>query len=200
VGIAGLKDARGLTRQWMSLERVDADRAAKLHLPNIKILTVTRHRNKLKIGHLRGNRFEIRIRDCRTGAKAAAERTAVAARQVDWGSGAPRRAAAHAVSIRAAASGRSCRETALSTLAGPDFGWASLAASKANRRRTRASASLPAQAGRVHSWSVVHSRDSMRTASTCRMPPASESHSRAPGPCRSYSGSSRYGKWRLSQQ
>jgi tRNA pseudouridine13 synthase len=84
VGIAGLKDARGLTRQWMSLDRVDADRAAKLHLPNIKILTVTRHRNKLKIGHLAGNRFEIRIRGCRPGARPLAERVlaALAARGV----------------------------------------------------------------------------------------------------------------------
>ncbi|MCX5673514.1 MAG: tRNA pseudouridine(13) synthase TruD [Planctomycetota bacterium] len=74
VGIAGLKDAQAVTRQWMSLERVDADKAAKLHLPNIKILTVTRHRNKLKIGHLAGNRFEVRIRGCRPGARPLAER------------------------------------------------------------------------------------------------------------------------------
>jgi len=74
VGIAGLKDAQAVTRQWMSLERVDAERAAKLHLPNIRILAVTRHRNKLKIGHLAGNRFEVRIRGCRPGARPLAER------------------------------------------------------------------------------------------------------------------------------
>ncbi|MBE3097159.1 MAG: tRNA pseudouridine(13) synthase TruD [Planctomycetes bacterium] len=74
VGIAGLKDAQAVTRQWMSLERVDAERAAKLHLPNIKILTVARHRNKLKIGHLAGNRFEVRVRGCRPGACERAER------------------------------------------------------------------------------------------------------------------------------
>ena len=34
---------------------------------------MARHRNKLKIGHLAGNRFEIRIRDCGGGAKEAAE-------------------------------------------------------------------------------------------------------------------------------
>jgi tRNA pseudouridine13 synthase len=74
VGIAGLKDAQAVTRQWMSLERVDAERAAKLHLPNIRILAVARHRNKLKIGHLAGNRFEVRIRGCRPGARQLAER------------------------------------------------------------------------------------------------------------------------------
>lgn len=74
VGIAGLKDARAVTRQWMSLERIDADKAARLHLSNIRVLTVSRHRNKLKIGHLAGNRFEVRVRGCRTHAKELAER------------------------------------------------------------------------------------------------------------------------------
>jgi tRNA pseudouridine13 synthase len=74
VGLAGLKDAQALTRQWMSLERVDADLATRLHLPGIKILQVRRHRNKLKIGHLAGNRFEIRIRGCRPGSREVAAR------------------------------------------------------------------------------------------------------------------------------
>ncbi|MCX5655465.1 MAG: tRNA pseudouridine(13) synthase TruD [Planctomycetota bacterium] len=73
VGLAGLKDAQALTRQWMSLERVDADLAARLRIPSIKILEVRRHRNKLKIGHLAGNRFDIRIRGCRPGARETAE-------------------------------------------------------------------------------------------------------------------------------
>jgi len=74
VGLAGLKDAQAITRQWMSLERVDADLAARLHLPNITILQVRRHRNKLKIGHLAGNRFEVRIRGGRPGARETAEK------------------------------------------------------------------------------------------------------------------------------
>ena len=73
VGIAGLKDAQAVTRQWMSLERVDTDLAARLHLPGIKVLAVSRHKNKLKIGHLVGNRFEIRIRDPRPNARRTAE-------------------------------------------------------------------------------------------------------------------------------
>ena len=74
VGLAGLKDAQAVTRQWMSLERVDADLAGRLHLPGIKILQVRRHRNKLKIGHLAGNRFEVRIRGCRPGSREVAAR------------------------------------------------------------------------------------------------------------------------------
>ena len=67
VGLAGLKDAQAVTRQWMSLERVDADRAGRLHLPASRSCKVARHRNSLKIGHLAGNRFEVRIRGCGPG-------------------------------------------------------------------------------------------------------------------------------------
>jgi tRNA pseudouridine13 synthase len=74
VGLAGLKDARAITRQWLSVERVDPAKVEALRLPNIKILKVARHRNRLKIGHLAGNRFEIRIRRCQRNAKATAMR------------------------------------------------------------------------------------------------------------------------------
>ena len=74
VGIAGLKDAQAIARQWMSLERIDPDKAARLQLPNIRVLEVSRHRNKLKIGHLSGNVFEVRIRGCGPHAAEKAER------------------------------------------------------------------------------------------------------------------------------
>ena len=74
VGLAGLKDAQAVTRQWMSLDGVDAEKVSRLHLENVKILSVSRHRNKLKIGHLAGNRFEVWIRGCAAGAKERAER------------------------------------------------------------------------------------------------------------------------------
>jgi len=63
VGYAGMKDARGITRQTLSLPRVDPDTLWSLSLPGIRVLSVTRHRNKLKTGHLAGNVFTIRIRD-----------------------------------------------------------------------------------------------------------------------------------------
>lgn len=63
IGIAGMKDARGITRQMMSLEHVDPDRVHAIDLSGIRVLWVKRHRNKLKIGHLRGNRFVIRVRN-----------------------------------------------------------------------------------------------------------------------------------------
>ncbi|MBN2447211.1 MAG: tRNA pseudouridine(13) synthase TruD [Phycisphaerae bacterium] len=62
IGYAGQKDARAVTRQWMSVEHVEPEKIEALHIPRIEILKVTRHNNKLKLGHLQGNRFWIRAR------------------------------------------------------------------------------------------------------------------------------------------
>ncbi|MCC7508804.1 MAG: tRNA pseudouridine(13) synthase TruD [Planctomycetes bacterium] len=63
VGSAGLKDARGVTRQWLSFEHTPPERFMQLDLPRVKVLETTRHGNKLKRGHLRGNAFEVVLRD-----------------------------------------------------------------------------------------------------------------------------------------
>lgn len=63
IGYAGLKDARAVTRQWISVEHIDPDRLARLDLPSIRVLRTARHSNKIKLGHLAGNRFAIRIRE-----------------------------------------------------------------------------------------------------------------------------------------
>jgi len=64
VGVAGWKDKRAITRQWISLphEKTAEDRLAPLADKGIKILQKRRHSNKLRIGHLLGNRFSILIR------------------------------------------------------------------------------------------------------------------------------------------
>lgn len=61
IGYAGLKDARAVTRQRLSLEHVDPQRITDLDLPGIRVVDVSRHGNKLRIGHLKGNRFRIRL-------------------------------------------------------------------------------------------------------------------------------------------
>jgi tRNA pseudouridine13 synthase len=63
VGYAGLKDARGVTRQWLSFEHTNPEHFLALNLPKLKVLEVTRHGNKLKRGHLAANRFEVTLRD-----------------------------------------------------------------------------------------------------------------------------------------
>jgi tRNA pseudouridine13 synthase len=62
IGFAGLKDARAVTRQWMSVEHVDAERIAGLQIPRLRVLETSHHRNKLRLGHLRGNAFTIKVR------------------------------------------------------------------------------------------------------------------------------------------
>jgi tRNA pseudouridine13 synthase len=63
VGTAGMKDRQAVTRQWVSVPDVGTDRLAELDGEGIRLLQVSRHSNKLKAGHLRGNRFSILIRD-----------------------------------------------------------------------------------------------------------------------------------------
>ena len=62
IGYAGLKDARALTRQYVSLPRVAPERVAGVSGPRFRVLSAVRHPHGLKIGHLKGNRFAIRIR------------------------------------------------------------------------------------------------------------------------------------------
>jgi len=64
IGVAGLKDKSAVTVQWISVpKRSEASAAALEALPGVRVLERAYHRNKLGIGHLRGNRFVVRIRD-----------------------------------------------------------------------------------------------------------------------------------------
>lgn len=71
VGYAGLKDKRAITRQHFSVRTTDArageDEAMRnlAHHPKLTVLWTDRHRNKLRRGHLSGNRFVLRIREVR---------------------------------------------------------------------------------------------------------------------------------------
>jgi tRNA pseudouridine13 synthase len=67
VGTAGLKDRRAVTRQWVSVPASCEAALANLEGDRIKLLRVSRHGNKLRPGHLRGNRFGILIRDADSG-------------------------------------------------------------------------------------------------------------------------------------
>lgn len=62
IGVAGLKDAHAVARQWISIEHVPPPRLEQLSVPGVRIVRTSRHTNKLKPGHLRGNRFVIRLR------------------------------------------------------------------------------------------------------------------------------------------
>jgi len=61
VGYAGLKDKHAVTRQWLSLP-AKAKPPGEWQLPEgIRVLEHTRHANKLRTGHLLGNRFRITL-------------------------------------------------------------------------------------------------------------------------------------------
>lgn len=62
IGYAGLKDADAVACQMLSVEHIDPARVQALEVPRIRVLSVSRHTNKLKLGHLRGNRFHIKLR------------------------------------------------------------------------------------------------------------------------------------------
>lgn len=63
VGTAGLKDKRGVTVQRMSVAtKVAPEEALKLSGSGFRVLAAARHGNKLRPGHLRGNRFRIVVR------------------------------------------------------------------------------------------------------------------------------------------
>ena len=65
IGYAGLKDRRAVTRQWFSLHLPGQTGPDWSGLPDsIRVLDAQRHHRKLRIGHLRGNRFEIYLREC----------------------------------------------------------------------------------------------------------------------------------------
>lgn len=62
VGTAGLKDRHAVTRQWVSVPESAEPRLPDLDGDGIRLLEARRHTNKLKPGHLRGNRFRVLIR------------------------------------------------------------------------------------------------------------------------------------------
>lgn len=64
IGYAGLKDKEAVTTQTFSLESPlgDQDVAVKTADAPWEVLAVGRHRNKLKVGHLLGNRFVVVLR------------------------------------------------------------------------------------------------------------------------------------------
>jgi len=63
VGYAGMKDKHAITRQYISVHSFDDGPIDTLDIPGVKVLRASRHRNRLRIGHLKGNRFTIRIRE-----------------------------------------------------------------------------------------------------------------------------------------
>jgi tRNA pseudouridine13 synthase len=74
-GWAGLKDRRAVTTQWASFLFGDPAKLEAADLgDDLEVLEAARHGNKLRTGHLRGNRFRLRLRGSRPGVLEEARR------------------------------------------------------------------------------------------------------------------------------
>ncbi len=73
VGYAGMKDRHATTRQWLSVLGVDPAVAETAAIDGVRVLAASRHKNKLRIGHLQGNRFEVVLTELGDGEAAAIE-------------------------------------------------------------------------------------------------------------------------------
>lgn len=62
IGVAGQKDRRAVTRQFVSVPRSCEPLVDRFADDQVKILSVSAHGNKLRTGHLSGNRFRIVLR------------------------------------------------------------------------------------------------------------------------------------------
>jgi tRNA pseudouridine13 synthase len=64
VGYAGMKDKHAVTTQWLSVPVPRSRAPESWVLPEgMSLLEVSRHANKLRVGHLEGNTFRIRLVD-----------------------------------------------------------------------------------------------------------------------------------------
>lgn len=73
VGMAGMKDRQAVTRQWVSVPARCEPLLPTFQHEQIRILESSRHPNKLRTGHLRGNRFSILLRRVEPDALARAD-------------------------------------------------------------------------------------------------------------------------------
>jgi tRNA pseudouridine13 synthase len=62
IGYAGLKDKNAMTMQYISIPARLEDKLESFSHPQIKILSSIRHNNKIRVGHLKGNSFKIRLK------------------------------------------------------------------------------------------------------------------------------------------
>lgn len=63
LGVAGMKDRRAITRQYVSVPAKLAEKVTGLESDDIHVVKAVRHTNKLRTGHLRGNSFTILVRN-----------------------------------------------------------------------------------------------------------------------------------------
>jgi tRNA pseudouridine13 synthase len=89
VGVAGMKDRHAVTRQWLSLPPpLTPEAVLAASVDGVTVLEAVRHGHKLRTGHVRANRFRLRVRDvtpdAATRARAILERLAEPPGAPNW--------------------------------------------------------------------------------------------------------------------
>ena len=128
IGYAGRKDRHAVTRQWFSIHFGDEAALTNLaeHLPaggRIQIHAVTRHANKLRLGHLAGNRFRLGIGGVRDQAALTAGLASLIHNGIRNRFGTQRFGIGGANLLVAAAVARGELQTAVERLVDPLGGW-----------------------------------------------------------------------------
>lgn len=86
IGLAGLKDKDAVTEQWITVPFAAGPRLVEFSHPAIQLGPAAPHGNKLRRGHLHGNRFDLVIRDLAVpGEEARTRLAAKAARLAELG-------------------------------------------------------------------------------------------------------------------
>lgn len=62
IGYAGLKDKHAMTTQYISVHKKFEEQIDAMSIEGVKVLEKQYHDNKIKTGHLKGNRFFIRLK------------------------------------------------------------------------------------------------------------------------------------------
>jgi tRNA pseudouridine13 synthase len=62
IGYAGMKDKHAMTTQYISVLKIYEEKIDAMSIDGIKVLEKQYHNNKIRTGHLKGNRFFIRLK------------------------------------------------------------------------------------------------------------------------------------------
>ena len=128
VGWAGRKDRHAVTRQWFSIRTKDESGVARIGtlVPNdarIAVVTVARHGNKIRTGHLAGNRFRLGLADVADPAVLKQRLESLQTNGISNRFG-PQRFGINAASLKAAAAwSRGDHAEAIRWIVDPQGGW-----------------------------------------------------------------------------
>ncbi len=127
VGFAGRKDRHAITRQWFSIRGGKDEHLSGLKTAFAKgrltVLQIARHGNKIRVGHLKGNRFRLGLGDVADPVQLQAALDTLSDQGIANRFG-PQRFGFQGVNLRiAAAWGKGDHQTAIALIVDPSGAW-----------------------------------------------------------------------------